>query len=149
MRGFPVLNLQLLELKLFGLFKVPKSILRGDRMEKKKVKQSKKQITMKPTRIYLKTFEKVDAFIKNANKNKVGKGKINLALVFDLLAEELSEKHVKMLQSRTLKNSDRQEIIQQKYFEVFNTNSKEEFIGFTLTPEYPEFVKEHQHLVTL
>ncbi|MGE0632687.1 MAG: hypothetical protein AB7O96_09780 [Pseudobdellovibrionaceae bacterium] len=116
-------------------------------MENKNTKKHSKKETNRTVRVSEDSFQKLHAFKKLLHKTKKSKGAITFEPIIKLAIDLLNEDHIKILQTKALKNSDREEIFRQKYFELYNTHSKEDFIGFTQTPAYFEFIKVHEHLV--
>lgn len=109
-------------------------------METKKVtKKSKSQAKNKSVRISIDTFEKADRWVEIANEKKAG-CKIKLDQVLNLALGLLTSDHIKKLQSDSLKGSDLQEIMRQKYIKQFGNISKEDYIAFTTTSAYAEFL---------
>lgn len=110
-------------------------------MENKKVaKRSKAQSKKKSIRLSSVTSSKADRILHLANEKKAG-AKIKIDQVLSLALDLVSELHIQKLKMDSLKNSDRQELLRQKYIEQFGQISKEEFIGFTMTEAYAEFLK--------
>jgi hypothetical protein len=118
-------------------------------MENKKVtKRSKAQAKKKSIRVSLETSNKADRILDLANEKKAG-AKIKLDQVFSLALDLINEIHIEKLKMDSLKNSDRQELLRQKYIEQFGQISKEEFIGFTMTDAYSEFLKSQSSASSL
>jgi len=90
-------------------------------------------------RINLENQKKAKKLLNLANSKKAGR-KVKFDQLLDLALELVKEEHIKILQTQTLKNEDRQEILRQKYIEMYGQISKDEFIGFTMTPAYVEFL---------
>lgn len=85
--------------------------------------------------------------LKEINTKDAGR-KLKLDEVLSLALERLTEKDVKTLRERSLSNSDRQEILRQKYSEIHGPVTSEEFIGITMTQSYFDFLKEHGYVVS-
>lgn len=118
-------------------------------MESKKVtKRPKAMNKKKAIRINMDTFTIADKFVDLANEKKIG-GKIKIDQVLDLAVRLLNESHVSQLQSSSLKNSDRQELMRQKYIKLYGQISKEDYIGFTMTDAYSEFLKNTSNVIEL
>ena len=119
-------------------------------MENKKSKKgSKNKTTNHSIRVCKETYDLFENFRELANKTRKSKETIKQWQVVRLAGSLLKEEHMSMLQKSNLKYSDRQKIFKQKYFELHNTSSDEDFMAFTETSAYSEFVKEHQSLVAL
>lgn len=126
----------------------PESILKEYEMENKNTKRHPKKETNRTIRVS-ESHSKSCMRLKNYyTKTKKAKGKITFDPIINLAIDLLNEDHIKILQNDALKNSDREEIFRQKYFELYNTSSKEDFIGFTQTSAYFEFITAHGHLVS-
>ncbi len=109
-------------------------------MENKKViKKLKAPAKSKSVRIGVRTFEKADRWVNLANEKKVG-SKIKIDQVLNLALDLLTSEHVKKLQTESLKGSDLQEIMRQKYIRQYGNISKEEYIAFTTTSAYADFL---------
>lgn len=109
-------------------------------MEPKKVtKKSKSQSKNKSVRISSDTFEKADRWVKIANEKKAG-SKVKLDQVLNLAIGLITMEHIKKLQSDSLKGTDLQELMRQKYIKQFGNISKEDYIAFTTTSAYAEFL---------
>jgi len=119
-------------------------------MDSKKAKKGfKNKSTVHSIRVCKETYDLFENFRELANKTRKSKETIKQRQVARLAVGLLKEEHISMLQKINLKYSDRQKIFKQKYFELHNTDSDEDFMAFTETSAYSEFVKEHQSLVTL
>ncbi len=109
-------------------------------MENKKViKKLKAPAKSKSVRIGVRTFEKADRWVNLANEKKVG-SKIKIDQVLNLALDLLTSEHVKKLQTESLKGSDLQGIMRQKYIRQYGNISKEEYIAFTTTSAYADFL---------
>ncbi len=118
-------------------------------METKKVtKKSKAHAKSKSVRISTGTFEKADQWVNLANEKKAG-SKIKIDQVLNLALDLLTEDHINKLKADSLKNSDRQEIMRQKYIKQFGHISKEDYIGFTMTNAYADFLNSQNSVIDL
>ncbi len=118
-------------------------------METKKVtKKSKSQSKNKSVRLSMSTYESANRWVEFANEKKAG-SKIKLDQVLNLAVSLLTPEHIKKLQSDSLKGSDLQEIMRQKYIKQFGHISKEDYIAFTTTSAYVEFLIAQNDLVNL
>lgn len=117
----------------------------------KKSSNSKKQF--KSIRLSAETIKKAAPFIEMANREnelsntKKKRRKIKIDQILQIGLELITEDHIKVLQRKCLTNSDRQEILWKKYCEVYGTVSIEEYIGFTQTLAYADFLKEYIDLL--
>lgn len=116
-------------------------------MESKTNKRKLKSNDIKKSiRLESETFKKAECILQMANKKDVGRT-IKLDPLLRLALDLVTDEHIRLLQSQSLKNSDRQEILRQKYGEIYGPTSMEEYVAFTLTLAYADFLKEHGHLV--
>ena len=114
------------------------------KMENKKIKKvSKNSSKIHSIRVCDETFKMFDEFKDFVNKTKKFKGTIPLGPIVKLAASLLHEDHAKVLHKSALKNSDRQKFLQQKYSELYGSDSMEDYIGFTMTFAYTDFLKEY------
>lgn len=117
-------------------------------MESKVIKKKLKKTTqtkMKSLRMLIETYNIANQFVEVANHKKVG-GKIKIHQVLDLAVRLLNESHIPKLQSDSLKNSDRQELMRQRYIKQFGEISKEDYIGFTMTTAYVDFLSHQNNI---
>lgn len=80
--------------------------------------------------------------LDEANKKSFGR-KIKAYEILSLGISLIRPEHIKMLQEQSLTNEDRQELLRQKYIKLNGPISKRDYVGFTMTPEYLEFLKVH------
>lgn len=119
------------------------------KMENKKVKKSPKVSNkMKSVRLNMDTFKKAISILEAANKKNLGR-KIKIDPLLNKALDLVAENHIKELQTQSLTNSDRQEILRKKYSELFGSVTVEEFIGITMTPAYFDFLKEHGDVINV
>lgn len=115
-------------------------------MESKKTKKIyKNRDTGHAIRVCDETFKMLKDFKNLVNKTKPFGGLVSYGPILKLAVSLLKDEHAKILHKDTLKSSDRQDFFRRKYFELYNTNSDEEFIGFTMTSAYLDFIKDHEH----
>lgn len=118
-------------------------------METKKVtKKSNAKAKNKSVRISVATSEKAERWIELANEKKAG-SKIKLDQILNLAMDLLTPEHIKKLQTDSLKGSDLQELMRQKYIKQFGNISKEDYIAFTTTSAYAEFLVSQKSMVNL
>ena len=115
-----------------------------------KVNKSKKQTGTKWTTIRVREPMKSNALLKlkQINAKEIGRN-LKLDEVLALALERLTDEDIKLLQGRSLSNTDRQEILRKKYSELHGPVTPEEFVGITMTLEYFEFLKEHGQSVAV
>ncbi|HMN69490.1 MAG TPA: hypothetical protein PKC28_13200 [Bdellovibrionales bacterium] len=80
-----------------------------------------------------------------ANRNKTGR-KIKLHEVLALGLERIEEKDIQELQDKSLTHKERLEILRQKYIKTHGHISEDDFIGFTMKPEFQEFLAQNENL---
>lgn len=118
-------------------------------MEIKKVKKiAKGSSANKSARLNVETIKKINLILDTANKKSLGR-KIKIDQLLMKAVDLLTETQIKELQEASLTNSDRQEILRKKYSELYGFVTEEEFIGFTLTAAYFEFLREHGQLINI
>lgn len=118
-------------------------------MEPRKVaKKSKDKAKNKSVRLSAESFEKGNRWVDIANEKKAG-SKIKLDQVINLALGLLTPENIKKLQSDSLKGSDLQEIMRQKYIKQFGNISKEDYIAFTTTSAYAEFLVSQSSVTNL
>ena len=108
--------------------------------------KNKKAIKFASVRITAESQKVAYDFLDEANA-KDGGGAIKFYQLIALSLSLVKSEHLEMLQKRSLKNSDRQELLRKKYAELHGLVTQEEFIGVTMTPAYFDFLKEHGYLV--
>ncbi|NUN04667.1 MAG: hypothetical protein HUU57_02790 [Bdellovibrio sp.] len=124
-------------------------------MENKRIKKtSATKNSPKSVRLSSETIKKAAPLLELANRGleidnkKQKKRKVKIDQIIRLGLELVTESHIKDLLRRSLKNSDRQDILRKKYSEIHGQVTMEEFIGITMTPAYFEFLKEHGHVIS-
>lgn len=88
------------------------------------------------------------AKLKEINAKDSGRN-LKLDEMLSVALDKLTDADVQMLRERSLSPSDRQKILRQKYSEIHGPVTPEEFIDFTMTPAYSDFLREHSHLVAV
>lgn len=115
-----------------------------------KVNKTKKQAGAKWKTIRMRESMKISVKekLKEINLKESGRDlKLDEVIVFAL--QRLTEGDTKLLQARSLSNTDRQEILRKKYSELYGSVTPEEFVGVTMTLEYFNFLKEHGQSVSV
>ncbi|MBX9766097.1 MAG: hypothetical protein K2X47_02405 [Bdellovibrionales bacterium] len=110
---------------------------------KEKVNQSKLRSVAKSAsvRIRASAKEKASFLLQTANKKNLGR-KIKFEDLFELALGLVTDKDIKLLQERSLTHEDRKELLRQRYIELRGPISKDNFVGFLLSADFPEFMKE-------
>lgn len=83
-----------------------------------------------------------------ANRNKTGR-KIKLHEILTIGVDLISEENIKDLQEKSLTHRERLEILRQKYIGQYGPISEDDFIGFTMTAEYQDFLSQQGYLKTV
>jgi hypothetical protein len=82
------------------------------------------------------------AKLKEINQKQLGR-KLKADELLTLALNGLTDEDVKALQEMSLSNEDRKKRMRQKYIEVHGPISEDDFTGFTFSPEFQTFLKEH------
>jgi|GEM_PF-6864198 len=77
------------------------------------------------------------------NQKKKGR-KIRLDEIFALGVSLITKDDLKALQDKTLTHKDRLDLLRQRYIETHGFISEDDFIGFTMTPQFQEFVQQQE-----
>ena len=113
-----------------------------------KVNKSKKQNGTKWETLRVRPEFKTAAVTKLKEINDKDSGRsLKMDEMLFVALERLTDADVKLLRERSLSNSDRQKILRQKYAELYGPITPEEYIGFTMTLAYSDFLKEHGHII--
>lgn len=111
-------------------------------MKEKVIKGSgKKNAGFCSVRIRMTAKDRAKALLLAANKKKSGR-KVKFDELVELAIGLVSDEHIKMLQERSLTNEDRMDQLRQRYVETRGPISEDQFIGFMLTADFHDFVKE-------
>lgn len=115
-----------------------------------KMNKSKKQNATKweTLRVSLDFKTAAVARLKEINAKETGRN-VKMDEMLSVALAKIAETDVQMLRERSLSPSDRQEILRRKYAELHGPTSDEDYIGFTMTPGYADFLREHSHLVAV
>jgi hypothetical protein len=110
-------------------------------MQSKVTKTTKKTaLKRKSLCIHLETEKKLDRILELANKKQFGR-KVKPDQLLSLALDLVQEQHIVMLQEQTLTNENRMERLRQKHIKLRGPISKDDFLGFTMTAEFQEFLK--------
>jgi hypothetical protein len=109
------------------------------KVKKSNARQSKKSVSL---RVGHETKTKTDRKLEVANKKRCGR-KIKADELLNLALDLVTEEHIKQLQEASLTNEDRRELLRQQYIETHGTISRDQFLGFMMTVEFQNFLKEH------
>lgn len=75
------------------------------------------------------------------NQKKKGR-KIRLDEIFSLGIGLIKKDDLKALQDKTLTHKDRLDLMRHKYIEMHGFISEDDFIGFTMTPQFQDFIRQ-------
>lgn len=78
----------------------------------------------------------------NVNTKDSGR-KVVADNLFALMLDRISTRDLQELQRRSLTNEDRVEMLSRTYIKVRGHISKDDFLGFTLSTEFPNFLQQH------
>lgn len=90
-------------------------------------------------RISLDNKKRIKKIMANAHSIYGGR-KLKFDQIFALAVDLITDEHIKKAQQQNLKGSDHQEIMRQKYIKEFGPISKDEYLAFTTTNAYAEFL---------
>lgn len=106
-----------------------------------KTNEKNKQI-WNSVRISLETKNAAEKILKSANNKKAGR-KIKMDEVLCFAIGLIESDHIKKLQDSSLTFEDHKELMRQFYCETRSKISKDEFIGFLMSDDFPLFKKEY------
>ena len=106
--------------------------------------KGKSATKLKSIRIRSESKDRALDILNTANKKKLGR-KIKVEDLFDIAIGLVTDDHIKELQSKSLTNKNRQEILRQKYIETMGPITEDEFIGFTMSPDFSVFMETHKN----
>lgn len=98
-------------------------------------------------RVKAATKKKLDEILQMANRKKMGR-KVLPDDVLSLALDLVSQDHIGRLQSESLRPSDKKTILYLKYKEDHPQAGREDFEEFTMTGEWPRFLKRYEKEVT-
>lgn len=78
-----------------------------------------------------------------ANKNKSGR-KIKLHEILSIGVGLIAEKDIRELKEKSLTHKERLEILRQKYIGLHGPISEDDFLGFTMTPQFQDFLRQQE-----
>lgn len=115
-------------------------------MESKKRKKISKGSNQKSViRVSTALKDRIETILKKVNKNKIGRRKVKVEELFEILISEFRDEHEKTLRESSMNGDDRKEMLRQKYIEKYGEISKAEFTDFMMKPEYIEFMRAQGH----
>ena len=86
---------------------------------------------------------KLDSILERANNKSRGR-KVKAADVIELSLELFSDREIQRLQRSSWTKQDEMETWRTVYTEKRGQISRDEFLGFMMTSEWPGFMKEHR-----
>lgn len=110
----------------------------------KNKKSSGKCDDLSSVRVYERSIKKADGILEKANKKKFGR-KIKFYDVVDLALGLVTESHIETLQRGSMTFANRQEELRQKYIEKRGWISEDGFIGFMMSCDFQDFLREQSN----
>ncbi len=93
-------------------------------------------------RLHPPTKDLIDRLLKEANDKAMGR-KVKPDELIKLALGLVTDRHLQELKKSSLTNADRKKYLFQKYREKNAEASWDDFEGFTMTSDWPKFLKEH------
>lgn len=115
---------------------------KGNKPKRSLIAKSRAKSTYTALRIKCADKSSFNLLLSKANEKQSG-GKIRGEQLFQLMLSLITDHHINLLQTGSLKNEDRKELLRQKYIELRGPISKDEFLGVMFSTEFPQFLKEH------
>lgn len=110
-------------------------------------KSSKAATTYVSIRVPLVLKNSAKKLREESNSQKKKGRKIRLDEILSLGVSLITTNDLKALQERTLTHKDRLDLLRQRYIDIHGPISEDDFIGFTMTPQFQEFVRlQEAHL---
>ncbi len=109
--------------------------------EKSNKPKSKNVAKSVSVRVRARAKENASLLLQTANKKKHGR-KIKFEDLFELALGLVTDEHIKLLQERSLTHEDKKQLLRQRYIELRGPISNDNFTGFLMSAEFPEFMKE-------
>lgn len=111
-------------------------------MKEKSIKTKSRSVAKSASvRVRQEAKERATLLLVAANKKKAGR-KIKFEDLFDLALSLVADEHLKLLQERSFTHEDRFEDLRQKYIETRGPISKQDWLGFAMSAEFPLFLSE-------
>lgn len=112
-------------------------------METKPCKTKREQkSSFTAIRVKEQTKDLVKSKLTIANNREIGK-KITPDQMIHFALSRLSDKDIKELQQQALSFTDKKKLLRKKYIEINGSITPDEFEGFTMSPDFQRFFKEH------
>lgn len=109
-------------------------------MKIERTKSKKKSAArMTSQRVSADAKNSAEALLKLINNKQFGRN-VRASQLFAFALGLVTEAHIKVLQSESLTNEDRKEILRQKYIETHGEISRDGFVGFMMTSEFQDFL---------
>ena len=86
-------------------------------------------------RVKVATKDSAIKILENANKKEFGR-RISMEELVNLALQNVTEENIEVLQKKSLRNKDRQDILRQIYCKKVKKVSEDEFIGVTMSDGY-------------
>lgn len=106
--------------------------------------KSKNAVSRSSIRIKSDIKKTAKAFLTKVNSDNKGCRKVKLDDIFELALALVTEDHLKQLRQKSMTNKGRMEILRQKYIGVHGYISEDDFLGFTMTPQFQEFLRQQE-----
>ncbi len=110
------------------------------------MKKQKAKIAVSRCSIRIKSEIKktAKALLNRVNNDNKGCRKMKLDDIFELALTLVENDHLKALREKAMTNKGRMEILRQKYIELHSYISEDDFLGFTMKPQFQEFIAQHE-----
>lgn len=106
-----------------------------------KKQKGKTAVSRSSIRIKTEIKKAAKAHLTKVNTGNEGCRKVKLDDIFELALSLLTDEHLRQLRQKAMTNKGRMEILRQKYIELNSYISEDDFLGFTMTPQFQEFLK--------
>ncbi|MGE4233116.1 MAG: hypothetical protein AB7F43_07285 [Bacteriovoracia bacterium] len=111
--------------------------------KEKEAKMENENVTnLISVRLHPPTKDLIDRLLKEANDKAMGR-KVKPDELIKLALGLVTDRHLQELKKSSLTNADRKKYLFQKYREKNVEASWDDFEGFTMTSDWPKFLKEH------
>ena len=94
-------------------------------------------------RVKVVTKDSAMKILENANKKEFGR-KVSMDELVNLALNNVTKEDIELLQKKSLRNKDRQDILRQIYCKKVKKVSEDEFIGVTMSDSYFQFLKDNR-----
>lgn len=105
-------------------------------------KQNQKKSSFTAIRVKESTLKVLKSKLELANNRDIGR-KVKPDELISLALSKVADKEIQLLQKNALTFTDKKKLLRLKYIEVNGPITPDEFEGFTMTPDFHKFYKEH------